>query len=226
MVRAGRRSGCRSWRMIFAKAPLPLLTRLLGAFLILLVVWRHMGARSPANDFAQIRSLGAGRFLFRAGWECRSADGAFFSGLRIDENRLHWNRGADYGNHACDEVGGIPAECTASRTCNLGRPGLEPHDDSGVLYRQAHSRALAGASVHRHDRSDADCRRGVVLVERMRSAASGTSATMSVINICRAPRRFSSDPLSAKKNAPSARSERRSPYPPFEEVLTQFAGRR
>ena len=46
--------------MIFAKAPLPLLTRLLGAFLILLVVWRHMGHAPLRMTLRRFAFLGAG----------------------------------------------------------------------------------------------------------------------------------------------------------------------
>jgi uncharacterized protein len=46
--------------MIFARAPLAVLTRVLGAFLILLVVWRHMGRvplRMPLRGFAVLGAV-------------------------------------------------------------------------------------------------------------------------------------------------------------------------
>ena len=52
--------------IIFAKAPVPFLTRLLGGFLILLVVWRRMGRaplRMPLRKFA---GLGAGASFLSA----------------------------------------------------------------------------------------------------------------------------------------------------------------
>jgi uncharacterized membrane protein YfcA len=52
--------------MIFARAPLGVLTRVLGAFLILLVVWRHLGRaplRMPLRGFAV---LGAGASFLSA----------------------------------------------------------------------------------------------------------------------------------------------------------------
>ncbi|HXJ79616.1 MAG TPA: sulfite exporter TauE/SafE family protein [Candidatus Methylomirabilis sp.] len=53
--------------LLFARAPLPALTRLLGLFLLLVVAWRHVGprtmARPPLRSFALI---GAGASLLSA----------------------------------------------------------------------------------------------------------------------------------------------------------------
>jgi uncharacterized membrane protein YfcA len=77
--------------MLFAHAPLAVLTRLLGVFLILIVVWRHVRRWVPLEAAPQIIRVHRSRieFLVRSAWQYRSTHGSIFPGVRSHERRLH-----------------------------------------------------------------------------------------------------------------------------------------
>lgn len=51
---------------LFAKAPLAVLTRLLGAFLLLIVVWRHLRPKPKSFPLASFAGIGAGASFLSA----------------------------------------------------------------------------------------------------------------------------------------------------------------
>ncbi len=104
---------------LFAHAPLAALTRVLGAFLILIVVLRHLPKLSGIQATAEVvRADRSGvEFSVGAAGERGSADGAVFSCVRAGEGSVHRDRGTFDGGDARGEtnclsrVGGVAAAC-------------------------------------------------------------------------------------------------------------------
>ncbi len=97
--------------LLFARAPLPALTRLLGAFLLLVVAWRRLRPRGfprpPLRGFALIGA--AASFVSALLGSVGPADGAVLSRVWTREGRLHRHRGAVDGRDASDEACRVPA---------------------------------------------------------------------------------------------------------------------
>ena len=92
----------------FAKAPLSALSRLLGALLLLIVVWRHLRPRRPIRfPRPHSRKSAPEQVSFLRFWAALGRSWLDFSLPRPREGRIHRNRGTINCSDARYEVGHI-----------------------------------------------------------------------------------------------------------------------
>src|SRR5215469_7556903 len=154
--------------IIFAKAPLPMLNRFLGVFLILLC----SGAIPSmlACDPAPIRGTGRdGQFPFRTGRQCGAIDGPILCGLRFDEDGLRRHRGANHSHYARHQAGSVWPELPALRQGRRGGNCIRSSDGPWFICRQARRRTSARTRVHCGNRSGAGGSGSSVFMEGMKT---------------------------------------------------------